>query len=140
MRSAIELHDSTVLRVNNEGNDVVIDLDAYLHRSEGEPGRDPGTGWTQLARFRLSEGHVRCDPGDIGSFEILHGSLRVGEELFGNVLPVPLAREARVEVALEGFVLDGDAEGQDVSLRADGCAIEVMLVGAPSFVEDFPGI
>ena len=57
--AAIELHDSSVTAIRMEGSDVVIDLDAYVHVSEGAPGIDAGTGWTQRVRMTVCDGVVR---------------------------------------------------------------------------------
>lgn len=52
----IELHDSDVLDVTLDGDDVVIAMSAYVHESEGRPGIDAGTGWTQPVRVTVIEG------------------------------------------------------------------------------------
>ncbi len=53
---AIELHDSRVTGIRTEGSDVVLDLDAYVHLSDGEPGVDAGTGWTRPIRITVRDG------------------------------------------------------------------------------------
>ena len=43
--SAIELHDSVITGIRTDDDaHVVIDIEAYVHVSNGEPGVDPGTG------------------------------------------------------------------------------------------------
>lgn len=48
----IELHDSEIAIITyDHGTAKIIFARAYIHRSEGEPGRAPGTGWGQRAEL-----------------------------------------------------------------------------------------
>ncbi len=58
MNSAIEIHDSTLQRIDIHGDALAVTVDAYIHRSPGRPGVDRGTGWSQLVQLRFAKGLV----------------------------------------------------------------------------------
>lgn len=62
---AVELHDSQVISVRLEGGTCVIELAAYVHDSDGTPGVDAGTGWTQAAQLTLHGAHDAQHPGTL---------------------------------------------------------------------------
>ena len=79
----IELHDSEVLDVAHDGDDVMIPMSAYVHASVGRPGIDAGTGWTQPVRVTIFEGCVvRRHEGD--RLWILEGVITVSMETLGR--------------------------------------------------------
>jgi hypothetical protein len=85
----IELRDSRVLSVTLDGDGVVIAMSANVHESEGRPGIDAGTGWTQPVRVTVFEGRVvRRHEGD--RLWILDGMLTVGDETFNNMMPTAM--------------------------------------------------
>jgi len=46
MNTMIQLNDSAVAKIDRQQGEMVVHfLPAYLHKSEGQPGSDPGTGW-----------------------------------------------------------------------------------------------
>ena len=62
MNSIIEIHDSTVAEISERDGTVIVHfLAAYLHKSEGRPAFDSGTGWAQEARLIFSEASVSGD-------------------------------------------------------------------------------
>lgn len=124
---AIELHDSTLAATRWNGPDLVLSIDAYLHVSEGDPGRDAGTGWIQQAELRLGAATLVTAP--TATAWILDGQIRVREGTFDNMLPLPFSHEGPVEIRLEG------AEG---IFHATGADVSVTLLGVPVFVEDVP--
>lgn len=83
MNEGLELHDSALASARRDGERVVIEFErGYIHRSEGRPGRDPGTGWVQPLRVILEEvadappdevfedgdiwdGEIECDRGTV---------------------------------------------------------------------------
>lgn len=46
LNAAVEIHDSTLARIESSGDDVVGVIDAYIHRSAARPGVDRRTGWS----------------------------------------------------------------------------------------------
>ena len=56
MNQSIELHDSVLGEIGfAEGDAKLSFVHAYIHRSEGRPGIDPGTGWSQKAELIIEE-------------------------------------------------------------------------------------
>src|SRR5207249_3264944 len=90
MNTLIELHDSCVALVSKESDTVIVRFaPAYVHKSEGCPGVDPGTGWIQDAVLVVGEALVR---GTIPALpcDVADGELTVGDQLHPNAIPLPL--------------------------------------------------
>jgi hypothetical protein len=123
----IELHDSTVEFVV-EGDALVLALrPAYVHHWEFQAGTWKGTGRTQEARIRL----LGARPKSVvpsRPLEISNGSMRVQDHLFDGLIPAALVASGAVSGMFE-FV-----DSPPISLT--GTAIEVELVGPPTYVED----
>jgi hypothetical protein len=60
--ASIELHDSVLDGIDQRPTALSLRLRAYVHRSNGEPGVDPGTGWCQPATVTLSNGRLDTHP------------------------------------------------------------------------------
>lgn len=124
---AIELHDSRVLRIIEDGPTVVVEMSAYVHASYGRPGVDAGDGWFQDAKLVFEGAEIRERPtGD--DLWITSGSLRVGSSTFENQIHIPFGSTESVELSVTG------AEG---TLRVRGTAAKLILVGLPGAVEAF---
>jgi len=131
MNCWLEFHDSSVGQVISIGATVKLVLSsAYLHKSEGRPGFDAGTGWRQAGAIEFGAASV-VEVGDIGDGWIIDGSLELasGEVLRG--LPVPFDIPGKLKavfVFLNGNVLAIEAMG-----------VRLVLTGEPRFVEVVPG-
>jgi hypothetical protein len=131
-RSAIEIYDSTLVSLADNSGHVVIELKpAYIHRSTGTPGVDPGGGWAQDAILRVENGTIDGSvpemPGDLWE-----GSLQVGNQRIENIIPLPLDYQGAVTLVLVA------QDESRVVIR--GSAISAILVGEPKFIEEFPGV
>lgn len=131
LHASIEFHDSTIGSIRREGVNLTIDFaPAYLHRSAGIPGVDPGTGWTQEVLIVL-----RCArlSGEIPQLPLTlaGGSLTLGTLFHNNCLPVPFDYLGEVKLVL----LFEDSS--DLQIVAE--EIHLILIGNPIYVEDFPG-
>jgi hypothetical protein len=131
-RSAIEIYDSTLASVADNGGHVVIEFKpAYIHRSTATPGVDPGGGWAQDAILRVENGTIDGSvpemPGDLWE-----GSLQVGNQRIENIIPLPLDYQGAVTLVLVA------QDESRVVIR--GSAISATLVGEPKFIEEFPGV
>jgi len=123
---AIELHDSKVLSVTEQGGAVHVRLNAYLHVSSGDPGRDAGTGWSQDVELVVASGAIRESPQS--TLWILDGQITIdGAKL--DLLPLPLAERGDIVIALNGH------EGR---LSVSGRGLAVVEKGEPVFVEKVP--
>ena len=127
---AIELHDSTVERVERDGDDLVLVLAAYVHRSAGVPGVDPGSGFTQLAEVRVRAGRVTGLPAL--PFALASGRLYVAATPHDNCLPAPLVHVGPARLELRGML--GELA------VVEGASVRITLVGEAEYVEQFPGM
>ena len=125
---AVEIHDSTLERIEHDGDDLVAVFSAYVHRSAGRPGIDAGSGWSQELhlRFRrgLPSGNVEAVP-----MELLDGDLDVSGERFSNVIPIPLSCTGPVSIELRGW--------NDTRIIIRGEAVEGAFVGQARYIEEF---
>jgi hypothetical protein len=129
MNTLIELHDSKVAEIGERNGTVSVHfIPAYLHKSEGRPGVDCGTGWVQEARLIFADAAAS---GDFPSLpcDVMDGEFVVGAERHDNEIPVPLAVTARIELRL---VFDSI---HTVTVKARRVRLE--LLGEPKYVEDF---
>jgi hypothetical protein len=127
---AIELHDSSVLRIEHEGADLVLHLEAYVHVSDGRPGIDAGSGGTQPATLRVEAAVIHERPPTNATLWVTEGHAEVDDQVFANLLPVPFDLTGNVQLKLQG------AEG---SMVATGTRIVVTLHGEFKFIEEFEG-
>jgi hypothetical protein len=120
MNSLIELHDSRIAEVTNDAGVLTVRFSpAYLHKSDGQPGVDPGTGWTQDIAFVIREASLRgalpmlpCDVSD--------GELTVAGQSHTNAIPLPLDTPAAVELSIL-FVA-----GAEVTIMGRGARVELL--------------
>jgi hypothetical protein len=129
--AALEFHDSDIAAIEDDGQKITIRFaPAYVHRSSGVPGTDPGTGWSQDAVMVLSEGKLRGDPPR-GQHTIASGSAKLSNASYDDLVPVPLSHVGDVHIC---FLFD---DGSEINIHAQ--AMSLSLVGAATYVEDFPG-
>lgn len=129
VNTIIELHDSTVAEIANQNGTVIVRfLPAYLHKSEGRPGFDRGTGWVQEAKLSLAHASFSGDCPSLPC-NVMNGALAVGEQRCDNEIPVPLESTATAELRL---VFDC---AHAVIVTSQGVRLE--LFGEPTYVEEF---
>jgi len=126
---AVEFHDSEVTGIRLDNRDVVVEIIAYVHASQGRPGIDRGTGWSQRAELIVEDATVERSL-DSNYLWITDGFLEVNSKRFNNLLPVPFGESGKINLKLSG------AEG---SLWLSGRRVRLLLTGTPTYVEDFPG-
>ena len=128
--AAIELHDSTVAAIHRDGGVLAIEFSfAYVHRSEGIPGVDAGTGWAQQAVMVLSG----CQfSGELPRFpcSLSGGSVHAGGEVYGGVIPVPLVYVGDTRVCLSF------EDGSEVQITANELRLDA--IGGSTYLEAFP--
>lgn len=127
--AAIEFHDSHITSWRFSGKNLVMSLRAYVHRSPGRPGIDPGTGWLQDANALIRDATLsRTLPDE--PFELSEGSVEFDGQQLVNVVSLPFAISSSVRIRLE------TCEHGVFEIRGRGLRIEVN--GEPTFVEAFP--
>ena len=100
MNAAVELHDSTVAGIVQRDGTVIVHFQpAYLHKSQGRPGYDAGTGWVQDARLLFDDASVSGGIPDLPC-AIMDGEFVVGSEKHANSIPMPLAFTEPAELRL----------------------------------------
>ena len=129
MNTVIEIHDSKVSEITNRDGTVIVHFEpAYLHKSEGRPGFDAGTGWIQEACLIFADA---ATSGDYPEWpcDVMDGELIVDGERHPNLIPVPFETSMPTEL---GLVCDSI---HTVTVRGRGARLE--LIGEPSYVEEF---
>jgi hypothetical protein len=101
--SMIELHDSEVAGITQSGSSIVVLFrPAYVHHSEGRPAIDPGTGWLQDLDLIVSEADLISGFSEMPR-TVLEGSMSVDDEVFSNVIPLPLDVRGAVRFSAESW-------------------------------------
>ena len=132
MNGALEIHDSNLAGVELAGGDAVLQLDAaYVHRSEGRPGIDPGSGWVQDIDLVISEAAIESFPSDLPR-ALAGGALSAGGASWDNLIPLPLAVTGPISLSM------ATSKGEPVLIRGSGA--EVVPRGEPRYIERFPGL
>jgi hypothetical protein len=132
----IEIHDSAVDRITVENGTALIHFPSvYIHQFEGRLFENAGTGWTQEAVLRITDAQVdgafaaalQVWGGDI--VYLSDGSLRMGDVISDNVIPIPLRITANIQLKLESC-------GETVEVR--GTSAHLELIAEPKYVEELP--
>ena len=128
----IELHDfevEAVLRTKG-GRVSLIFSSAYIHESEGIPGRDRGRGLAQRAELEVEDGEIVTNLPSWPS-TISDGFIRINGELRENVIPIPFDFTGAFEIEL--MLVSWK------SLYLKGKRAKLSLQGEATYEEDFPG-
>lgn len=130
MNAALELHDSNVSTARADGDTLRLHLSAgYIHRSEGRPGIDPGSGWVQPVVLVFSGASWHGLSSECTGY-LSSGTLTLGDETMSLIpLPYNVSGGLIAEfVFVSGAILS-------VSAQSVTCA----CVGEPCFVEFYGG-
>jgi hypothetical protein len=132
----IELHDSQLASIKFvAGQAVVLFSHAYVYRSLGEPGKDPGSGWSQRAELSFRESpEVRLP--ESWPCNITDGRLRLGDAVYDNHIPIPLNHQGNVALELELI----DCDGEFTVIELTGNYPRLKLLGEAQYVEEFSGV
>ncbi len=129
MNCALEFHDCRVTSITSANGTISLNFSAaYLHKSEGVPGVDDGSGWVQEGKLEFVNA-TELGAVDIGEGWMVGGTLAVqsGEPM--SMLPVPFDAAGGVTAT---FTFNN---GVDVHLTAE--AAHLSLTGHAEFVEEF---
>jgi hypothetical protein len=128
LNSSIEIHDSVLISVEVEAIHVKLSIEAYIHKSTGVPGVDPGTGWVQNVVLKIQdgiiEGHVDTLPCDL-----YDGTLQIDGNVMSNVIPLPLDRQGSLTLTLVA------QSNERIIVR--GTRVAINLLGEPEYIEEF---
>jgi hypothetical protein len=135
MNQMIELHDSKIAVIwFDHGAAIMIFSLAYFHSSEGEPGSDSGTGWSQRAELVIAQA-TEIDLPRAWPCTIYSGSLELDDVLHENEIPIPLGHGGRVRLKLD----IADDDDNVMTLELVGSNAYVTLLGEARYVEEFSG-
>jgi hypothetical protein len=128
MSNALELHDSRVNRIDvTDAGAVVHFSHAYIHKSAGRAGRDPGTAWSQEAHLVLPGATV------VGTLPPLPDTISEGFLEVGGIkhelIPLPFKRKVAARLYL--LFVGGS------SIELVGMKPFIDLSGKPIYLEDF---
>ncbi|HVA16234.1 MAG TPA: hypothetical protein VMV59_00830 [Candidatus Dormibacteraeota bacterium] len=128
LNSLIEIHDSVLTAVETQAKQVKLSIEAYIHKSAGVPGVDPGTGWIQNVILTIEDGSFE---GNTQSFpcDLMDGTLQINEEFMENEIPIPLDRYGQIVLSLVPK-WSGDR------LVARGTGIYLERLGEARYIED----
>ena len=129
MKEYIELHDSELASISfNDGSTIVSLQPAYIHRCEGRPGIDAGTGWLQNATLTFDGSSPFLYPAHLPE-TVSDGSLRIDSAIYPNVIPA----NGLFGRAIELSILLTSAG----TFTVCGQRLSIELHGEAVFVENF---
>lgn len=132
MNSVVEIHDSTLAGITPDGRNLVLRLEpGYVHRSEGRPGIDQGSGWLQDIDLIVSEAVAESLPVQLPSV-LSDGAFSIGEVRWDNTIPLPLTASGLIRLTV---VTD---RGELLIIR--GTAASIVVRGELRYVEEYPGL
>jgi len=125
--AAIEWHDSEITAISRLPNALVLDIRAVVHRSQGNPGTDPGTVWVQPAAVILDNCRLTGPP------PALPGNIAAGQVWsdydYNSMIRCPFTSNA--EASLDLTLSSGER------LWLDADQLTITFTGEPEFLEDF---
>jgi hypothetical protein len=126
----IELHDSKVEGIRIERKNIIVTFsEAYIHKSKGRPGYDPGSGWTQRIQLEFEKASLDGTPSNLPD-TISEGELDVNNIKDGGI-PIPF--EPKLPVRLSLVFQSGN------EIQIFGEKMKLMEIGEAEYVEEFPG-
>lgn len=128
MNTEVEIHDSRLLRIDSSEHDVVLRVHAYVHRSEGRPGVDAGTGWTQPLVLRFRAATITATAAEFPLW-LLDGFLRLGDHTNDNGIAMPLDFSGPCRLEIEA--------ANSVRIVVEGDGVTGEFEGPAVYVEDF---
>jgi hypothetical protein len=126
MNAALELHDSDVEAIVATADEIrIVFSNAYVHRSNGRPGIDVGSGYIQPATIVLS-GVTASTAKRAGT--ISDGALIVkGNSM--SLIPLPFAATGQMNLRL--FFVSGE------EFSASATSVACSTSGEPRYVESY---
>lgn len=114
----------------DNGDAVLHFSHLYIHETEGVPGIDAGTGWSQEGKITIGGGIIEGSISELPR-DLWDGHLVMDETISENMIPVPLDWRGKIELRLKAW----GAVSEVVSVRGTGAKLE--LIGRAEYVERF---
>ena len=133
MNTCFEFHDSVLAVIKREAGRCVLRFrPAYVHRSAGRPGIDPGDGLHQEIEIEIAG--VKAMPPPVAlPVKLSGGAMTVGEARFQNCAPLPLRQAEKTVLTIGPATASG-------AFQIEGDSVEIRAIGEAGFVERFPGV
>ena len=126
----IEWHDSEICGACHVAGELHVLICAYVHKSGGKPGVDPGTGWWQAVLLTVTTD----DPGQESLDELVEiagGCVKTQSATIEHMIPLPWMSQASTTVTLQ--LKDGR------TWQVSGKSASISVIGGPEYVEAFSG-
>ena len=131
----IELHDSEIASIEFDADAAIITFShAYIHKSDGVPGVDSGTGWSQRAELKIKN-VIKPEAPKHLPYRIDDGVLKLDHAEYPNEIPIPLSYDGTVTLNL--WVANAEESYNGISIAGKGA--ELKLIGDAEYIEDFLG-
>jgi hypothetical protein len=128
---AIEIHDSVLDALSLDHGDAALHFShLYIHETEGVPGIDAGTGWSQEGKLTISTGIIEGSFSELPR-DLWDGCLAMDGTVSENMIPVPLDYKGKIELRLESWAQVSEI----ISISGKGARLE--LIGEAEYVEEF---
>jgi len=129
MTAVVELHDTTVIAIIQNADTVVVRLSASVHRSDGRPGYDPGSCWSQVVDLTFVRGVVEEQPAELPC--TLDDGQLLGTVEFDGLIPIPADLPSAIRFDARGLY------GERLVIRGSG--VRIVPLTEAVYVEAFPG-
>jgi hypothetical protein len=129
--SVIQIRGSTVESVAQEGDEIVVHFGpAYVIKSEGIPGVDASTRWTQSVTISFAEAEAA---GPYPSFRAtaVSGKISINRMAYVDAIPIPLHSAGLIQLTL---VFAAGTE----PLTITGTEVGLKLLGHAKYIEHMP--
>ena len=126
--SVVQLAESIISSVMRDERDVVVKFSpAFVIRSEGVPGVDASTRWTQGVTLRFGNGETEGEVPELPA-AIVAGRIAINNVSYLDMIPMPLESAGRITLELE---LVGDG----VKLALTGETVKLELLDDAKYIE-----
>ena len=127
----MQLLESTLGFISRSHEPVVVGFSpAYVIKSEGVPGVDASTRWTQSVELRFADGEIEGKMPGLPAV-INAGRIAINNISYVGMIPVPLESAGVITLELE-FV-----EGEE-KLAITGEEVKLDLIGDAKYIEHIP--
>jgi hypothetical protein len=128
LNRAMEIHDSVLEAIRHRGSTAILEFEAYIHESSGEPAVDAGTGWSQRLAIEISNARIERRLSQIPC-DLYAGYIDLAGHLSENIIPIPLNHTDAVTIGLDSQMRE--------SLLLKGDSAKLILLGEAQFIEEF---
>lgn len=128
--SVIQLTDCNIAAIDTTADAVLVRfLPAQVIKSQGVPGVDASTRWTQSAIMTFNDAEIEGKRPNLPAV-VAGGKITVNRLSYVDMIPIPLEAAGFIRLVMRF----GDAE-----LAISGTAVKLELFGHGRYIEHIPG-